>query len=725
MKRSIILLALFACLPASATERVYDYVFFRNSAMEGNWYYSKVSYSGGGWLKNLRSHLPVIPDAWSEGNSLELTFRSAAKGDWKALLQYNDIRGVEVLAVPGVLSLYVKGNAPLPVAALVDKDGNLSREVDLQAYAGAAGKNGWRPVRVPVEAFGVDLTAGKRYGSDGIMEGRGRINSAVAVQLSSAGPAEGEQTLLVDDVEFLPACLPAPPTAAPRLVEAKGYERHIDLRWESDDAGVKYYRIYRSCDGKEYIPVTVRQPGTGRHADYLGEVSRQAWYRVAAVGYDGQESPCSNSLCAQTRPMTDEELLDMLQEANFRYYWEGCEPVSGLAREDIPGRGDMIATGASGFGMMAILTGIHRGFISREQGVERFLRITDFLEKAERHHGAYSHFMDGPTGKTVPWFGKRDNGGDLVETAFLYQGLLAARQFFTGKSQDEKLIRTRIDHIWETTEWDWYRRTPDSPYLFWHWSPDQEWVINHRLIGWNETMAVYLMAIMSPTHGVPAGMYYSGWASQDEYAAEYREGWGRVKDGNRYINGNTYFGLQLPVGVSNGGPLFFCHYSFMGFDPHALTDRYTNYFENNRTIARINLRYCEENPKGFAGYGSDCWGLTASDHMWHYCASEPAEDLDDGTMAPTGALASFPYTPEESMAAFKNYYRNYGHFLWGEYGFLDAFNLTENWVAPIYMGLNQGPVTVMVENARSGFIWKLVMSHPDVQHGLKKLNSLR
>jgi exo beta-1,2-glucooligosaccharide sophorohydrolase (non-reducing end) len=381
----------------------------------------------------------------------------------------------------------------------------------------------------------------------------------------------------------------------------------------------------------------------------------------------------------------------------------------------------MIAIGASGFGMMALITGAERKFISREMAVQRFTQIVNFLEKAETHHGVFPHFMDGPTAKTEPFFGRSDNGGDLVETSFLVQGLLTARAYFNGSNEKEKNIRDKITAIWKRIEWDWYRRYPDSKYLLWHWSPDQAWTINHKLIGWNETMITYLLAIASPSHGVPGSMYYSGWASQEKEAQDYRKGWGQTEDGSMYSNGKTYYGLPLPVGVSNGGPLFFVHYSFLGYDPHKLNDKYTNYFTNNRNIALINYRYCMENPGNFAGYGDSCWGLTACDGPWHYSASEPVPHQDEGKMAPTGALASFPYTPQESMKAFKNYYFNYGKFLWGEYGFRDAFNLSQNWCSEIYMGLNQAPVTVMIENYRTGLIWKLFMSDPDVQEGLKKI----
>jgi hypothetical protein len=248
--------------------------------------------------------------------------------------------------------------------------------------------------------------------------------------------------------------------------------------------------------------------------------------------------------------------------------------------------------------------------------------------------------------------------------------------------------------------------------------------MDHKLIGWNETMITYLLAIASPTHPVPASLYYSGWASQSEEAQKYRSGWGQTTDGDDYVNGNTYYGVPLKVGVSNGGPLFFIHYSFLGPDPGKIKDKYTDYFTNNRNIALINYRYCVENPEEHRGYGKDCWGLTASDGPWNYSPNEPVPHADEGKMTPTGALASFPYLPDESMAALKNYYRRYGAFLWGEYGFRDAFNLDENWCSEIYMGLNQAPIVVMIENYRTGLLWNLFMKDKDVQNGLRKLEEI-
>jgi hypothetical protein len=415
----------------------------------------------------------------------------------------------------------------------------------------------------------------------------------------------------------------------------------------------------------------------------------------------------------------------MLQEACFHYYWEGANPQSGMTRENIPGDDRIVATGASGMGIAALTVGVDRGFITRAQGIERLTKIVNFLEHAQRYHGAWSHYMDGSTGKTMPVFGTFDNGGDLVETSFLMQGLLAARQYFRGPSQAEADLYGRISRLWETVEWDWYRGPKPGDFIYWHWSAEWGWQIQHPLIGFNEVMITYLLAMASPSHSVSPEMYYSGWAGQSPGAISYREGWSGSKDGNHYSNGRSYYGIKLDVGVGNGGPLFFTHYSYFGFDPHSLHDRYTSsYFENNRNIALINRAYCVANPKHFEGYGPDAWGLTASDGPAGYVPHAPDQNDDRGTLTPTGALASFPYTPKASLAAFKHYYRDLGAQLWDIYGPRDAYNPGQNWISTIYMGLNQAPIVVMIENHRTGLVWKNFMANPEIPLMLQKLDAV-
>jgi hypothetical protein len=499
-------------------------------------------------------------------------------------------------------------------------------------------------------------------------------------------------------------------------LEVKAGERHFDLTWTNQPGKDPLrYQIYRSWDGDKFVPIGIQQGQLNRFTDFVGEPGRKAYYRVSAQDLNGNESGLSAAASATTRPFSDEELLDMVQESCFRFYWEAAHPNAGMALEILPGDENLVAVGASGFGIMALIAGTERHFITREQCAQRLLKITRFLSKADRFHGAWPHFLNGATGKVANYFGKYDNGGDLVETAFLVQGLLAARQYFNGDSGVEREIRQTITDLWHGVEWDWYRKEPSSDFLYWHWSPDFGWHISHPLVGWNETMMVYLLAIASPTHPVPASLYHTGWASQSDFAVRYRQNWSRTTQGDHYTNGNTYYGFKLDVGEGNGADLFFTQFSFMGFDPRNKKDQYTDYFRNNRNIALIDHAYCAENPRNYLGYSAECWGLSAGINSG---GGRPLQRDDNGTICCSAALGSFPYTPQESMAALKHFYRVLGAKTWGIYGFHDGFNETQSWFEPVWMGLNQAVIVVMIENYRSGIIWKNFMANPEIQPAL-------
>jgi hypothetical protein len=713
-------LLLWPTVTSSAQSAYYRHVFFDNSLTPGGHYHSAGWSTSPSWIELDQRRAPVDTSRFvSPPNALRLRWSSAPEGYWEVALHLDQWRNRDPTFVGDTLSFWCFSEEPLPAARLPrvrlqDQRGSLSAPVSLARLAPDLPAGRWVRVRIPLRAFAAP--AGGRLDPRAIR----------TLTFLQGGADTTARTLVVDDVEIDGAATPsraattqpAPPTA----LRATGYERHVDLGWEHGaEGGVRRYVVYRSADGARYEPVGIQAAGIARYADYIGEPGRRAFYKVKAVDRGGRESAFSEAVEATTRPMSDDELLTMVQEANFRYYWDGAHPVAGLALENVPGDDHIVATGASGFGIMAIIVGAERGFVTREQAAARMLRIVQFLEKADRFHGVWPHFLDGRTGRTLAVFGRYDNGGDLVETSFLMQGLLAARQYFDGPGDVERRIVRTITSLWEGVEWDWYRQTKDSDYLYWHWSPTYAWHINHKLIGFNEALITYALAIASPTHGVPARLYYTGWASQSEEAVAYRRGWGGTDEGSRYANGTTYYGIRLDVGVGRGGPLFFTHYSYLGLDPRAVRDRWTNHFENNRNIARINRAYVIDNPGEYRGYGERSWGLTASDGPWGYKAHEPREGLDDGTMTPTGALSSFPYTPEASMEALKHFYRDLGDRIWGVYGFRDAFNLTENWIAPIYMGLNQAPITVMIENHRTGLLWKLFMANPEIRPMLDRI----
>lgn len=398
--------------------------------------------------------------------------------------------------------------------------------------------------------------------------------------------------------------------------------------------------------------------------------------------------------------LSDEELMGLVQERTFNYFWDFAEEQSGMALERSNGSNTVVTTGGSGFGIASFPTAVERGWVSEAEAIQRLQKILDFLEEVPTYHGAFAHWYNGSTGETVP-FSEFDNGGDLVETSFLMQGLLINRQYFDDDTQAQNDIRQRITTLIENVEWTWY--TQGENVLYWHWSPEYDFQINLQINGYNEALITYVLAASSPTYSIEPEVYHQGWA------------------GNGSItNGETYYDETLPLGNEMGGPLFFAHYSFIGLNPEGLSDRYADYWEQNRSHTLINYNYCVDNPLGYRGYGEDVWGLTASDGPNGYSAHSPTNDL--GVITPTAAISSIPYTPDRSLNAMHYFYDDLGNRLWGDYGFYDAFSLQEQWFSGNYLAIDQGPIVAMIENYRTGLLWDLFMNDPDVQNGLEKLD---
>lgn len=398
--------------------------------------------------------------------------------------------------------------------------------------------------------------------------------------------------------------------------------------------------------------------------------------------------------------VTDDQLLNLVQQQTFKYFYDFGHPVSGMARERNTS-GDIVTTGGSGFGIMALVTGVSRQFITRAQGLARMQLIVGFLKNnAQTFHGAFPHWLNGSTGAVVP-FSTQDDGADLVETSFLMEGLLTARQYFNATSAAETQLRADINTLYNNVQWTWFQNSQNT--LFWHWSPDYAWSTNQQVNGWDEALMTYVMAASSSTYPITKAVYDNGWAGN-----------GSMK------NGNAYYGVTLPLGPPEGGPLFFAHYSFLGINPNGLSDAYASYDVQNKAHATINYNYCVANPNGYYGYGPNCWGLTASDiENGGYNASSPTSDV--GVIAPTAAIASLPYTPAQSLAALRFFYYKLGDKMWGPYGFYDAFSLDATWFATSDLAIDEGPIIDNIENYRSGLLWSLFMSCPEVKTGMKNL----
>lgn len=681
---------LLFCTPIEAQ----TYTFFTDSPTNTSYDPSFGFYNAPSYLLIIGQKFPVDTNYVHSGiNSLKLTWSSKAGGKWGIAVAENgtpwpthDVTKVDSL-IFWVYSLSAIDSTKLPLLYLEDNNNLHTPTVSLSAYAPSIKANIWTKISVPVNVF---------------VPGPSNVNLTIikTIYFGQDAADDSTHTLYLDDIKMITAATAADttPPAIPAGVIAKGYDMHINISWtpntEIDLAGYKVYR----ANNNSYTLLGTVNPDEHIFTDFIGSEGTSATYKVSAFDQAQNESAMSTPVTASTYAMTDSAMLDMLEESAFRYFWDYAHPISGMARERT-NSGNTVTTGGTGFGVMALLVGIKRGFITRDQGTQRMIKILSFLaNKADRFHGAFPHWMDGSTGKVIP-FSQYDDGGDLVETAFLMQGLLTARQFFNQNNTNEYIIRTFITQLWQDVDWKWYMQDSTGNFLYWHWSPDYGFKINFALVGPNETMITYLLAIASPTHPIPARLYYDGWASS-----------------SNYVNGKSFYGYKIFVGWDYGGPLFFTHYSFLGFDPRDKKDRFANYFINNQNISLINRAYCIANPKNYAGYDANTWGLTASDDpLVGYLAHEPTSQNDNGTIAPTAALSAMPYTPTESISAFKNFYFKYGSKLWGPYGFGDAFNVQQNWYDNSYLAIDEGPIVDMIENYRSQLLWNNFMANPEIQ----------
>ena len=402
------------------------------------------------------------------------------------------------------------------------------------------------------------------------------------------------------------------------------------------------------------------------------------------------------------RRLGDDDLLDLIQRRTLGYFWDFAHPVSGMARERSAGSYgydvlETVTTGGTGFGLMALIAGAERGFLPRADVAARIGKVVEFLSSAPRYKGAFAHWMNGSTGATVA-FSPNDDGGDIVETAFLMMGLLAARQWLGSGATAE-----RIDTLWRGVDWAAFCPAPDR--MMWHWTERGDWADALPITGYHEGLIAFVLGLASPSHPIDLAAYETGW-----------------KTSRSFENGKSFYGIRLPLGPDYGGPLFFTHYSFMGLDPRGLVDRHADYFAQNRAHALIHHAYARANPRAFAGYGP-AWGLTACDGDKGYNAFSPTND--QGVIAPTAAISCLPYTPEPSLAALRHYHEGLGHLLWGDWGMRDAFNETAGWVAESHLAIDQGPIVVMVENARSGLLWRLFMSAPEIAPALARMGFSR
>ena len=398
---------------------------------------------------------------------------------------------------------------------------------------------------------------------------------------------------------------------------------------------------------------------------------------------------------------TDDAFLNMIERDSTRYFLESICPESGLVTED----GQNTLMGSNGYGLTACCIAAERGWIPRDIAADRVLAmLKTFRFRADTFHGVFGWVMDAETARHHV-FGKTY---DLVETSYICAGAILCRQYFNRDTDKERLIRTLATQIYERTEWDFFMQGGGRPNtLAWVYNAEQQRFDDLRIMGYNECMITYLLALASPTHPTPPESW-DGWASSYRWESAY---------------GYEYF--YCPS-------LFPYQYSLVWLDLRNLQDRYTRekgitYFENARRAALAHKAYAEQNPNHFPEYGP-LWGLTDcacplhpsgfGEHGLGWDVHGPA--LDDGTIGITAAGGCIAFTPEESIAFLRYLYDHYATEMYDAYGFRNGMNLQLGWFDPGHEPLNKGAFLSLIENYRTGFCWKLFMADPDVQRGLHR-----
>jgi len=635
--------------------------------------------------------VPCSTNAYKGATSLKFNYTSSPNGNWKVSIYRSDWSTADLTDIDS-LSFYIYSENEFPASALplialkttlASGSGEITSQFyNLSDYNNAVKKGEWTRIVFPLNEFflsnGLNRTMVK-----GIIFNQSETNNT-------------SREILLDEIVAYKSLDVIPPV---ENLSAQGFDSHAHLEWDVPADGLQY-RIYASFDKGNTFKLR-GETNNNYYLDFLPLYGRNMTviYKVLTE-HQGSESE-GEEVSVDISDLPDEELLDLIQRYTFNYFWDGAHQATGMSVERSNGNGHTVASGATGMGLMAMIVAFEREYESRDEIKNRILLILDFLENCDRYHGAWSHWYNADTYETQP-FSADDDGGDIVETSYVAQGLIAVKNYFTEDDQKSVQIREKADRLWRSIDWDWYRQNGQNV-LYWHWSPNFNFQKNMKVRGWNECLITYIMAAASPTHGVPKEVYDEGW----------------TRSGSM-VSLRSYYGYNISLSSNYGGPLFFIHYSHLGINPHGLKDQYADYWQEHVNTAKIHHAYAVDNPLNFKNYSDKCWGLTASDDPYGYTAHRPMNN-DNGTISPTAALASMPYTPEESMAALKYFYRERGKDLFGIYGPYDAFNDQLDWVKEAYIGIDQGPIVVMIENYRTGLLWDFVMKDTDIQAGLDKL----
>lgn len=682
-------------------------------------------------LPQFGNKIPCSTTRYMGNTSLRFTYTSAANGQWRALVLRNDWAAINISTMDS-LSFYIYSENPitntsLPLIGVTAINGTGAEESS-QAYSLSAHylknieANTWTKINFPLNQLfddssnsGLDFTQTK----------------AIFFQQSEFDGST--KTILIDEISVFKHYDNLPEVENLVLT---GYDSHVELTW---DTPLDYltYNIYASFDGGVNYELRASNIEENFYYDFFPSTAKNTTihYQVTTSTQDLESNPIKDVVSVSD--FTEEQLLEMVQEYTFRYFWEGAHQNSGMALERQHGSNKIVASGASGMSLMTMIVAHERNWRDKSDIIDRVLQMLNFLENCDRFHGAFSHWYNGDTGETIR-FGPKDDGGDIVETAYVAVGLIAVKNYFSDETDNRQTqIREIADRLWREIEWTWYQNGEDV--LWWHWSPNYGWDLAMRIQGrkgsYSETMIAYVIAGCSPTYPISKDVYVKGWT-----------------DNGNFVNPRNFYGYEITQNIDWGGQAFWTQYSFLGVNPKGLKDQYGDYWKELSNCVNIHVEYAKDNPKGFRNYNENCWGITASaDPYVGYCGHWPRHQyLDNGTISPTGAIGNYPYAPEAALKALKYFYQERGAELWGQYGFLGGLNdnmdrvddflpwyesnpdfgnityydieINDNtWIENDYIGIDQGPMVIMIENHRTGLLWDIVSKDEDVQNGLQSL----
>jgi hypothetical protein len=423
-----------------------------------------------------------------------------------------------------------------------------------------------------------------------------------------------------------------------------------------------------------------------------------------------------------SQPVWDEERLHELQESTFKYFWEEASPDNGLLRDNTSADDIPASIAGVGFALATYAVGAERGFVTRAEAVERALATLRFFTKSEQgeapdatgYRGFYYHFLEMKTGQRA-WKSELST----IDTTILLAGALTAAAYFDGDNDEERDVRDLAEALYQRVEWNWSRAGESS--VSHGWKPESGFLAP-RWQGYNEALILYVLGLGSPVDPLPENSY-SAWT------ATYK--WKRI------------YGHEFLF----AGPLFIHQLSHIWIDFRGIQDafmrgRRIDYFENSRRAAYVQQQYAKRNPRGFKGYGENCWGISASSgpgsvvrridgrtrRFYGYQARGVPYGPDDGTLAPWATAACLPFAPEIVLPALHHFEERYSEMV-SEYGLACSFNPTfpsgssggqTGCISDGHFGLDQGPVILMIENYRSGLIWRLMRRCSYVITGLRR-----